>query len=162
MWTFQPLVPNIYLPTHEDAQEDFGASIICLLYSLWPQWEKDFYSKLKNHTFLGRLLCFLWFLSLESINSLLVTDWDAETASSKTREEQSWNVWKPHLFLCWVSLFIWLGILKVVVAPVDLFSYLLPRVELYSSVVPVQSLQLSLVTYSYFSFFIIFLTEWQL
>lgn len=63
MWTFQPLVPNIHLPTDEDAQEDIRASIFCLLYSLWSQWEKDFYSKPNNFPFLWRLLCLVWFSS---------------------------------------------------------------------------------------------------
>lgn len=63
MWTFQPLVPNIHLPTDEDAQEDIRASIFCLLYSLWSQWEKNFYSKSNNLTFLWRLLCLVWFSS---------------------------------------------------------------------------------------------------
>lgn len=75
MWTLQPLVPNIHLPTDEDAQEDFGASIICLLHSLWSQWEKDFYSKFKNVTF-------------ESLNSILVAAWDADTASRNWRESK--------------------------------------------------------------------------
>lgn len=72
MWPFQPLVPNIHLPTHEDAQEDFGAPLLCLLHSLWSQWEENFYSKFKIWTL-------VWFdFCLESLSSLLVTDWDAD------------------------------------------------------------------------------------
>lgn len=101
MWTFQPLVPNIHLPTDEDAQEDIRASIFCLLYSLWSQWEKNFYSKPNNFPFLWRLLCLVWFSSCLSplTASLLLMEMQKQPLG-KERKKKIDIYMKIHHFHC--------------------------------------------------------------